>query len=110
MILGSALDIMQAGRPPRARFLNYPLGFESGRFRDPVDQLKVVREALQGFEEQNQPGILPMEYEWIEGWDIVNQREQGKLDSRSPRSTEPQYQNEADRIAAQLTLRDDQKQ
>jgi hypothetical protein len=34
MILGSAMDILQAGRPPRVKFVNYPLGFESVRFRD----------------------------------------------------------------------------
>lgn len=50
LILGSALDILQAGKPPRAKFVNYPLGFESGRFEDRQNQFDVVVEALRGFD------------------------------------------------------------
>ncbi len=98
LILGSALDILTAGRPPRAQFLNYPLGFESGRFKDKGNQLAVVASALQGF---TSAGIETLDYSWPEGWTMINEREKGKLDQRSPRTTEPQYQNEEDRIAAE---------
>lgn len=100
LILGSALDILAAGKPPRAKFVNYPLGFESGRFKDVTDQLAVVREALTGFTDITSPGIVPMDFEWQTGWDILNKREKGQLDNRSPRTTEPQYQTEDDRRAA----------
>ena len=100
LILGSALDILEAGRPPRACFLDYPLGFEAGRFRDKQNQLDVVRAALEAFS-MPKPGILPLDFEWPEGWDLVRQREAGQQDQRSPRNTEPQYQSEADRIAAE---------
>ena len=100
LILGSALDIMEAGKPPRARFVNYPLGFESGRFRDKTNQLEIVREALNGFTDTTSPGIRPLDFEWQAGWDMLTEREKGKLDSRSPRTKEPQYQTEDDRRAA----------
>ena len=101
LILGSALDILKAGRPPRARFVNYPLGFESGRFEDRQNQYDVVVEALRGFDEMTTPGIEPMSFEWQQGWDRVNARERGKLDHRSPRTTTPQYQTEEDRLMAE---------
>ena len=75
LILGSALDILSAGQPPRAKFLNYPLGFESGRFRDSTDQLAVVQEALKGFDDMHKPGIETLPFEWQDGWDMVNERE-----------------------------------
>ena len=101
LIVGSALDILQSGQPPRAKFVNYPLGFESGRFRDKSDQVAVIRQALLGFDRMNEPGIEPLDLEWLDGWDMINERERGKLDQRSPRTTEPQYQTEADRLAAE---------
>lgn len=102
LILGSALDILEAGSPPRACFLDYPLGFEAGRFRDKQNQLDVVRAALDGFS-MREPGIRRLDFEWAEGWDLVRNREAGQQDQRSPRNTEPQYQTEADRIAADKT-------
>ena len=101
LILGSGLDVLKAGQPPRAKFVNYPLGFESGRFRDKADQLSVVREALRGFDEMKSAGIDTLDFEWTAGWDMIREREKGKLDQRSPRTTEPQYQTEEDRIAAE---------
>ncbi len=98
LILGSCLDILQAGKPPRAQFVNYPLGFESGRFHDQENQLAVVQQALHGFNTMTTPGIEPLPFAWQAGWDLVNQREQGKLDQRSPRDASPQYQSEEDRV------------
>lgn len=101
LIVGSALDILHAGKPPRAKFVNYPLGFESGRFKDRHNQFDVVAEALKGFDEMESPGIEHLPFEWHEGWEMVRQRERGKLDHRSPRTTTPQYQTEEDRLAAE---------
>ena len=101
LILGSALDILEAGQPPRAKFLNYPLGFESGKFEDKVNQLEVVREALSGFETIEKPSIQKMEFEWPEGWELIKNREKGILDLRSPRNEIPQYQFEDDKLAAE---------
>ena len=101
LILGSALDILKAGRPPRAKFVNYPLGFESGRFEDRQNQFDVVVEALRGFDEMTTPGIDPLPFEWLPGWEMVDERERGKLDHRSPRTTTPQFQTEEDRLMAE---------
>lgn len=101
MILGSALDILEAGKPPRAKFVNYPLGFESGRFEDRRNQSDVVAAALKGFEEMTAPGIEPLPFKWQPGWDMVRERERGKLDLRSPRTTVPQYQTQEDRLMAE---------
>ncbi len=103
LILGSALDILQAGAPPRAQFLDYPLGFEAGRFRDPSDQLIVVRQALSAFDTMNKPGIEYLPFTWEAGWTLVNERERQTEsdDHRSPRNLEPQYQHESDRVLAE---------
>ncbi len=101
LIVGSALDILRAGKPPRAKFVNYPLGFESGRFRDRRNQFDVVARALTGFDEMTSPGIEQLPFEWHRGWDMVREREKGKLDLRSPRTTMPQYQTEEDRLMAE---------
>jgi len=82
-------------------FVNYPLGFESGRFRDRRNQFDVVARALGGFDEMRSPGIEHLPFEWQPGWDMVREREKGKLDHRSPRTTTPQYQTEEDRLMAE---------
>ena len=43
MCVGSAIDIFQAGRPPRATFVDYPLGHSSGKPFDTADQLSIRR-------------------------------------------------------------------
>lgn len=103
LIIGSALDILEAGRPPRVQFLNYPLGFEAGPFQDKSAQLDVIRQGLKGFELFKAPGINKLTYTWNEGWDLVRNRENSEQgdDQRSPRNTEPQYQTDEDRLAAQ---------
>ncbi len=100
LILGSALDILQAGQPPRVKFVNYPLGFESGRFKNVPEQQAIIANALRGFDEMKQPTIDVLENEWPEGWAMVNERERNTLDHRSERTTTPQYQNVQDQIAA----------
>ena len=104
LILGSCLDILQAGKPPRAQFVNYPLGFEAGKFRDKQNQLEVVRQALGGLDTMTAPGIELLPFEWQAGWDLIAEREQGKPELRRPRYPSPQYQTEEDRILAREAL------
>ena len=103
LIMGSALDILESGRPPRAQFLDFPLGFEAGPYKNKLMQLDILRSALSGFENFDSSGIHHLPFSWPEGWALVNQREQTNKsdDSRSPRNTEPQYQTDEDRIAAE---------
>lgn len=103
LILGSALDILEAGRPPRAKFLDYPLGFEAGRPFDPENQLAVVSEALAGFDTMKAPAIDRLAFDWDAGWRMIDERNRRHTgtDQRSPRDTTPRYQTERDRQLAE---------
>ena len=103
LILGSALDILEAGRPPRAKFLNYPLGFEAGQPFNRENQLAVVEQALTGFDTMTAPGIETLDFEWEEGWRMIEDRNRKSsgADQRSPRDTTPRYQTERDRELAE---------
>ena len=99
LILGSAFDILLAGMPPRAMFLNYPLGFETGKPFDKQSQYEVVQSALAEFESFDKPGIKTLPYEWQDGWDMTQERARsGGSDNRSTRDMTPQYQKEEDRL------------
>ena len=103
LCLASALDIIEAGNPPRAVFLDYPLGHTAGRPFDKENQRAVIRDALDAFATIHTPGAIEhLNYRWSDNEDWKNQEtntEQG--DARAPRGTEPQYQTETDRIAAE---------
>jgi len=103
LILGSGMDIMQAGKPPRAQFLNYPLGFEAGKPFDESNQLDILGTALTAFERMKSPGIETMDFSWDEGWQMIHDRNSQSTgtDQRSPRDTEPRYQTELDRELAE---------
>lgn len=106
LILGSAFDILLAGMPPRAMFLNYPLGFETGKPFDRAHQFEVVEAALAEFESFEKPGIKALPYEWLAGWEMTRERaRQGGADSRSPRDTTPRYQKEEDRLLFEEKLK-----
>jgi hypothetical protein len=101
--MGSALDILQAGRPPRGVFLDYPLGHTAGRPFDADNQRAVVRDALRAFESIQTPGeIVALDYQWSDndGWKAENS-DASTGDFRPPRSTEPRYQTENDRVLAE---------
>ena len=88
--------------PPRGLFLNYPLGFETGKPFDKKNQSEVVESALAKFESFEQPGIKTIEYEWQTGWKMTLERARMEgEDSRSTRDTTPKYQNEEDKRLAE---------
>jgi hypothetical protein len=61
----SAYDITQAVNPPRAVFLNYPLGHQTGKPDDCEGQRAIVRDALGAFETITRPGtIVELPYVW----------------------------------------------
>lgn len=101
LCLVSAFDILQAGQPPRAVFLDYPLGHSGGRTADRADQSSVLRDALQAFETLRAPGqILTLANRWgNEAWQAEAASTEAS-DTRQPRDTSPQFQHEADREAA----------
>ena len=101
LVLGSALDIFTAGRPPRGVFVDYPLGHSSGKPFDAADQLRIVRAAVQGFERLQVPGeILQLPADWgNDDWRELAGATQGE-DTRQPRDESPQFERPADREAA----------
>lgn len=61
----SALDITQAVKPPRAVFLNFPLGHQTGKPHQPELQLQIVRDAMVAFVRIDRPGtIIELPYVW----------------------------------------------
>jgi hypothetical protein len=63
--LTSAIDITERVRPPRAAFLNFPLGYPVGRPHEPAEQLAVLRAALRLVETATTPGeIVQLPFSW----------------------------------------------
>ena len=56
--LSGARSITAAANPPRAVFLDYPLGQTAGRAGNPEKQDFVMRSALNAVEKMNQPGAI----------------------------------------------------
>ena len=98
--MASALDIVEAGQPPRAGFIDYPLGHTCGQPFHEDDQLDVVELSLKLLE-QVPDGVVDLGKRWPQtGWrENAMKRDAG--DAREVRHETPQYQLEADRIAAE---------
>jgi glycine/betaine/sarcosine/D-proline reductase family selenoprotein B len=102
----SALDIVRSVNPPRATFLDYPLGHTAGRPGDPEEQYGVARRSLGALETMATPGTIDtLPYTWSrdEQWkrDIV---EKDAGDLRPPRDGTPRYQTDEDRKLAEQAL------
>lgn len=100
--LGSALDILQAGRPPRGAFVDFPLGHSSGPPFDATQQYTILRDAFQAFETAAAGEIVTLEATWPDGdgWKASSaDTDQG--DTRAPRDMTPRYQTEQDRVLAE---------
>lgn len=103
LIVGGALDILEAGRPPRAVFCNYPLGHTTGKPFDPDDQRRILRAALAAFETIGEPeSIVRLEGEWESDpdWEAEAQ-DPSAGDQRSPRDLVRRYQTDEDRLLAE---------
>ena len=95
------LDITQAVNPPRAAFLDYPLGHTTGKAHKPGLQREILVQALEGFTSLTTPGavkILPFRWSEDDPWKHTAMMDG---DSRVPRDDTPQYQNEEDRRRAE---------
>jgi len=101
LCMTSALDITRAGEPPRAAFLDYPLGHTTGKPHQPELQREILVQALEGFTSLTTPGSIKMlPFRWSEA-DDWKRTAMMDGDSRTPRSDTPQYQNEDDRRRAE---------
>ena len=56
--MSSALDIINLVKPPRAAFVNFPLGHQCGKPDDLAGQLAILREALRLLETATEGGTL----------------------------------------------------
>lgn len=78
MVVSSALDITMAVKPPRAVFVNFPLGHQTGRPDDPVLQRSIVVDALSAAETISVPGqVVTLPYVWDEhdsSWEDTDYR------------------------------------
>jgi D-proline reductase (dithiol) PrdB len=102
LCVASALDITEAGRPPRATFLDYPLGHTAGKPFDVEDQYDVIRASVVGFERIAETGTierLPNRWSSDDSWQQDDLATPGQ-DSRQPRDETPQFQSEDDRLLA----------
>lgn len=99
--MSSALDITRAVNPPRAAFLDYPLGHTTGKPHQPELQRAILLAALAAFTTLTQPGsvkCLPFQWSEDESWKEAAQR---GPDDRRPRYDTPQYQRQEDRLRAE---------
>ena len=103
--MSSAYSITRAVNPPRAVFLDFPLGHTAGRPHDPSGQRHIMVDTLNTLELAQTPGgIRPLKYEWSadHSWkDRVMRPSGGKAgdqtkkdaeDDRVERFDTPQYQ------------------
>lgn len=101
--VGSALDILEAGQPPRAVFVDYPLGHTTGKPFDKSDNRLIVEQALDTLESASHPGTLvTSSLAWSDdhSWRESAMRP-ADGDTRQARDETPQYQYETDRKLAE---------
>lgn len=110
--MSSAYSITRSVNPPRAVYLDYPLGHTAGKPRDPALQRSIMLDTLAQFERMQRPGrIQVLDYFWADDddWkDSVMRPRQGPKgdhrDDRVERFSTPQYQTEDDEAAAEKAL------
>lgn len=112
--MSSARDITAAANPPRATFLDWPLGHTSGRPHQPGPNVEVMRSTLAAFERIESPGtIVDLGVPWADDDDwkdgVMRPRPNGSdprtaaIDDRVERRPSPQYQSAADAAAAAIS-------
>ena len=96
----SAFSITRSVNPPRAVFLDYPLGHTTGKALDTRLQRDIMMASLAAVEELDTPGAVKMlPFRWSADDDWKREVMEGG-DARTERSAEPVYQCEADRRLA----------
>jgi hypothetical protein len=114
----SALSITQAVDPPRAAFLDFPLGHTTGKPHDPALQRAILHAALASVESITAPGAittLPFAWSDDDSWKDTAMRAQPSVDAggdetvhdeRTERHDTPQYQCARDRELAERAQRE----
>jgi hypothetical protein len=97
----SALDITRSVNPPRAAFLDFPLGHTTGKPEEPELQRAIVAAALDAFASLREPGsVKRLPFRWSDDEEWKRTAFAGG-DDRRPRLDTPQYQTEEDRRRAE---------
>jgi len=105
--LSSARSITAAVNPPRAVFVDFPLGRTAGKPGDRNLQRRIMEDALGAVADIVAPGtIITLPYRWSddEAWKQTAMRPRAggaQDDDRLDRGAEPQYQYPEDRTAAE---------
>ena len=103
--MSSAWSITAAVNPPRAVFLDYPLGHTAGRAGDAAEQRRILADTLDALETIDMPGtIRTLDYAWDEGEVWKEAERAGRDDFRLERMDAPQYERDADRRAAEAEI------
>lgn len=114
--MSSAWSITAAVDPPRAVYLDFPLGHTAGKPHDVALQRRIMRDTLEALAAIDTPGtIRRLPYRWAEddAWkDLVMRPHPGGPsgpggDDRIGRHPDPQYQHEGDRLAAEAAFERD---
>jgi len=93
----SSWVITASANPPRASFLNYPLGHTAGRPHELGEQTKIAAAALALIETATEPGqINALPYVWPSEW---RAKARELSDTRTERFDTPQYERPADQAA-----------
>lgn len=109
----SAWSITAAVRPPRAAFVDFPLGHTTGKANDPEGQRAIVTAALAAFETVTEAGtIVDLGCAWGDDAWRANPllagsgggSGGGSGDARGERHDTPQYQSDDDRRRAEARV------
>lgn len=96
----SSWVITARANPPRACFLNYPLGNTAGRPHELAEQVEIATAALQLIHSVDESGtIAPLDYEWPEPW---RAKARELADHRTERYDTPQFERTSDAAAVQV--------
>src|SRR5258708_3362151 len=99
--MASAIDIIKAVNPPRAAFLDFPLGHTTGKPHEPELQREILLQALDAFRTMTEPGsIKTLPFRWSDE-DEWKKTAMMDGDSRVPRHYTRQCQPGADRLPAE---------
>ena len=107
--MSSALSITRSVNPPRAVYLDFPLGHTAGKAFETELNCAIMRDTLAAFEFIETPGrVVELDYQWSEddAWkdSVMRPSSEGNraaehADDRVERRASPQYQLDADREA-----------
>ena len=70
ILVSSARDITESVKPPRAVFVDFPLGHQTGKPFDRALQTSIIKDAFAALKSISEPGtIIDLPYKWTEGDD-----------------------------------------